>query len=50
MEATERLKMQRQLFDLQLAELPISLATIGHTLPLIVREWTFLTPALSKPF
>lgn len=33
MEATEGLKMQRQSFDFQLTELPISPALISHTLP-----------------
>lgn len=34
MEATEGLKMQRQSFDFQLTELPISPALISHALPL----------------
>lgn len=33
MEATEGLKMQRQSFDFQLTELPISPALISHALP-----------------
>lgn len=43
MEATARLKMQRQLFDLQLTELPISPAIISQTL-----AWTFY-PESSTP-
>lgn len=34
MEATEGLKMQRQSFDFQLTEVPISPALISHALPL----------------
>lgn len=34
MEVTEGLKMQRQSFDFQLTELPISPALISHALPL----------------
>lgn len=53
MEVTEGLKMQRQSFDFQLTELPISPALISHALPLrptirCADDLTLYSPLLAR--